>query len=309
MGEVLERAIGSVLGLALGDALGAPFEFCRAHEIPSPVPAFELPWMGQAPGTWTDDTAMARNLWLSLIATDGRLDAADVLRRHLEWLATDPPDVGNQTRLALVEARRGTAEPARAVFERRGPEVSAGNGSVMYCAPLGVAYADRADRLQELAPTLSAITHWDQRCRTACLAVTVVAAALVRGVGGEEAVREALESVGDRDGGDELEFLVGAAGVDRPIDGPYQGFALFTAGVALRQAALERPFVEGLLEVVALGGDTDTNAAVTGSLLGAMHGRAALPPGWLDRLAEREAIEREAEALAELAAFGGSGPP
>jgi ADP-ribosylglycohydrolase len=58
-----DRAVGSILGLAVGDALGAPFEFRRRGEIPGPVPAFERSWLGFPPGTWTDDTAMARNLW------------------------------------------------------------------------------------------------------------------------------------------------------------------------------------------------------------------------------------------------------
>lgn len=305
MGELQDRAIGSVLGLALGDALGAPFEFRRSNDIPSPVPAFELPWMGRPPGTWTDDTALARNLWCSLVARRG-FDGDDVLERHLGWLATSPPDVGNQTRLALQEAARGTADAARAVFERRGPEVSAGNGSVMYCAPLGVAYARRPEVLHEVAPALSALTHWDERCRTACLAVTLAVAALVRGEPGEGGVVEAIEAIRGREGAEELSYLVEAAGVARPIDGPDQGFVLFTAGVALRQAALERPFVDGLLEVVAMGGDTDSNAAVTGALLGALHGRDALPADWLAKLAERREVEAEAAALGVLADSLGS---
>ncbi len=136
-----DRAVGSVLGLALGDALGAPFEFRRRDAISSPLPAFELPWMGLPPGAWTDDTAMARNLWLSLIDREGALDLGDVLSRHLMWLATGPPDVGNLTRKVLTGWRDGAPDPARAYVEQRGPEVSAGNGSVMYCAPLGVARA------------------------------------------------------------------------------------------------------------------------------------------------------------------------
>ena len=189
-----QRIVGGILGLALGDALGAPFEFRRAHDIPSPIPAFELPWMDRPPGSWTDDTAMARNLWTSLIATGGTLDTDDVLRRHLEWLASSPPDIGSQTVAALREHQRGTPDAAKAVFDRRGPEVSAGNGSVMYCAPLGLAYADRAGDLLEAAPALSAITHWDERCKTACVAVTLTAAALVRGDDPESAVRAALDA-------------------------------------------------------------------------------------------------------------------
>jgi ADP-ribosyl-[dinitrogen reductase] hydrolase len=292
-----------VLGLALGDALGAPFEFRRAKQIPSPLPAFEREWMGMAPGTWTDDTAMARNLWRSLVAR-GRFDAQDVTRRHLEWLATLPPDVGNQTRLALTEAARGTPDSAKVVFERRGPEVSAGNGSVMYCAPLGVAYANRPDELLDLAPALSAITHWDKRCGTACVAVTLAAAALVRGEDAARAVIGAVRACEGREGAEELEHLVEEAGRTRPVDGPDMGFTLFAAGLGLRAAAESPSFTEGLLSVVALGGDTGTNAAVTGALVGARDGLGALPDDWLLKLADRDAIERESGELAELGERG-----
>ena len=114
--------------------------------------------MGLPPGATTDDTAMARNLVRSLIERGG-LDTDDVLARHIAWLGTRPPDVGNLTRIVLSRAAEGAADAAREYVEQRGPEVSAGNGSVMYCAPLGVAYAFRPDDLFELAPALSAVTH------------------------------------------------------------------------------------------------------------------------------------------------------
>jgi ADP-ribosyl-[dinitrogen reductase] hydrolase len=293
------RAIGSVLGLAVGDALGAPFEFRRRTQIPSPLPAFTLPWMGSAPGTWTDDTALARNLWLSLIEHGGAFDADDVQARHRAWLATGPPDVGNQTRMALLEPG---PEPARSVFNRRGPEVSAGNGSVMYCAPLGVVRAGTPELLAVEAPALSRITHWDERCQTACLAVTLATAALVDGAMPEDAVIGAVTAVIGREGGEELEFLVGEAGRSRPIDGPDMGFTLFTAGIALQVTGDGLGFAEALRHVVGLGGDTDTNAAVAGALLGAAYGPEDIPAEWLGVLAEREAIESEATALAALLA-------
>jgi ADP-ribosyl-[dinitrogen reductase] hydrolase len=295
---VADRIVGSILGLALGDALGAPFEFRRAHDVPDPIPAFELPWAGLPPGATTDDTAMARNLWTSLIATEGTLDPHDVLRRHLAWLATSPSDVGNLTLSVLSAWRDGVPDAAGGDVGGRGPEVSAGNGSVMYCAPLGLAYAGRPDELHDAAPSLSEITHADGRCRTACLAVTLAVAALVRGDPPEASVRGALAAIEGLEGSEELEHLVGAAGIERPIDGPDRGFVFFTSGVALRAAGEERPFEAGLRDVVALGGDTDTNAAVTGALLGALHGARSLPGTWLERLADRTAIEAEARELA-----------
>src|SRR5919198_111817 len=176
------RVVGSVLGLALGDALGAPFEFRRAQDIPNPIPALELDWRGGAPRSTTDDTAIARNLIRSLVDRQV-FDADDLVARHLEWLASGPPDVGSLTarvlgRLGRLPATWGglgssAAGIARAVWEERGPEVSAGNGSVMYCAPLGVAYARRPHLLIDVAPRLSALTHFDARCGTAVMAVTV----------------------------------------------------------------------------------------------------------------------------------------
>ena len=77
--------------------------------------------------------------------------------------------------------------------------------------------------------------------------------------------------------------------------------------MALRLAGEARPFEQGLRSVVALGGDTDTNAAVAGALLGALHGTDALPAAWLERLAEHDAIRKEAAALARVALGRGRG--
>jgi ADP-ribosyl-[dinitrogen reductase] hydrolase len=299
--DVRDRVVGSLLGLALGDALGAPFEFLRAGNVPDPIRALELPWLDLPPGSTTDDTAMARNLARSLAASGG-FDPDDVVGRHLEWFASDPPDVGTLTRRVLkrVQAGEDAAEAARSVWRERGPEVSAGNGSVMYCAPLGLAYANRPELLPELAPTLSALTHFDERCRTAVLAVTLAVAALVRGEDRRDAAG-ALGAVLDREGGEELEFLVEHAGRSRPIDGPDQGFCLFTTGAAFQALLRFDAFEPALRHVVGLGGDADTNGAVAGALLGAFVGRSGLPPSWLARLREADEIEREGEALVPLA--------
>jgi ADP-ribosyl-[dinitrogen reductase] hydrolase len=302
-----DRAAGVVLGLALGDALGAPFESSRANAIPDPLPALELPWRGGPSGSTTDDTAMALNLATSLVDRGG-FDGGDVLRRHVAWFRSDPPDVGSLTRRVLhaVADGRATAEDAaRLEWERRGPEVSAGNGSVMYCAPLGVAYANRPEALVEAAPSLSALTHYDERCRTACLAVALATAGLLRGSPARAAVAEALRSATDLPGGEELEFLTEAVGRSRPIDGPDQGFCLYAAAAGLQAVLFEDGFGESLTRVVRLGGDTDTNAAVAGALLGARDGRSRLPDIWLARLRVPVAaaeIQRLTDGLAALAA-------
>jgi ADP-ribosyl-[dinitrogen reductase] hydrolase len=320
-----DRVVGCVLGLALGDALGAPFEFRRSAEIPDAVPALELPWMGLPPGSTTDDTAMALNLVESLTACGG-FDADDLVERHAAWFRTDPPDVGNLTRRVLRVVADGTgaggagaaasgtpraqapasaatvaSSAARSIWERRGPEVSAGNGSVMYCAPLGAAYATRPEALFELAPALSGLTHHDPRCRTACLAVTLAVAALVRGDPPRPALHAALAAVQDRDGGEELEFLTEAVGVSRPVDGPDQGFCLYAAACGLQAVLRAGPFDDEVRRIVAMGGDTDTNGAVAGALIGARDGIAGLPDAWMHRLVGRDAIARKAGGMVALA--------
>jgi len=300
--DLAERVVGSCLGLALGDALGAPFEFLRAGNVPDPIPAFERPWLDRPPGSTTDDTAMARNLMRSL-AERGGFDPVDLVERHLAWFRTNPPDVGTNIARVLRRLERPEDAPnvAQAVWDERGPEVSAGNGSVMYCAPLGVAYANRPGELFELAPALSGLTHVDERCRTGVLAITLTVAALVRGEPAEASARAAVDAVLQRDGGEELEFLVDAAGSKRQIDGPDQGFCLFTVGIALQALVRGGGFEQELRRVASLGGDTDTNAAVAAALLGARDGVGGLPAAWLDRLVDREAILGEAHALVPLA--------
>jgi ADP-ribosylglycohydrolase len=293
-----------MIGLALGDALGAPFESRRATDIPTPAPGLELPWRGRPPGSTTDDTAMARNLARSLVVHE-RLEPGDVLDRHVALLATEPTEVGSFTRKVLARVLAGERDAARAVWEERGPEAAAGNGSVTYCAPLGVAYANRPDELHVAGPALSALTHWDDRCRTAVTAVSLAVAAVVRGEPAEASVQGALIAIEDRPGGEELEFLVDAIGSSRSVDGPDKGFCLFAAGLALQATLWESAFDEALVRVVANGGDTDANAAVAGALVGARVGREGLPPAWLERLADRRAIEAEAEAVSAVAEIGG----
>jgi hypothetical protein len=84
MVEARQRIVGGILGLALGDALGAPFEFRRAHDVPRPSRRSNCPgWTARrVPGPTT--RRWLGNLWTSLIATGGTLDTDDVLRRHLD---------------------------------------------------------------------------------------------------------------------------------------------------------------------------------------------------------------------------------
>jgi ADP-ribosyl-[dinitrogen reductase] hydrolase len=295
-----DRAVGAVVGLAVGDALGAPFAAEPRAAIPDPIPAFELPVGRARPGTGTDATAMTRNVLTSLLAHGGALDLDDVLARQLAWFATWPDPLDPQTAKVLTRYVQGDPDAARWYVETRGPEVSGGNGALRWCGPLGVARTRDRDRLETEAPALAALTHRDERCATSCLAVTLAIAALVGGAEPEPSVIGAMARVEGMEGAEELEYLIDEVGRAREIDRRHTGFTLFAAGAALQVTGEALGFEAGLRHVVSLGGDTAANGAVAGALRGARHGRRAIPGGWLDRLADREAIEREAEALARL---------
>jgi ADP-ribosylglycohydrolase len=273
--ELRERLTGALLGLAVGERVGAG----TAH------------------------TAMARNLLRSLAARR-RFDPDEVMARHLEWFATRPPDLDPQTRrvLAMVDAGEPWREAARRSWEERGPEVSAGNGSVAYCAPLGIAFVGRPDEAAKAARTLSTLTHWDERCRTACQAVVVTVVGLIDGFDAREAVEAAIGGFLGQPGGEELEFLIGAVGSSRRIDGPDRGFCLFAAAVGLQVVLQAATFQGGVERVIELGGDVAANASAAGALLGARDGPGAIPTTWMAALPDAREIEAEADALAE--AFG-----
>ena len=122
------------------------------------------------------------------------------------------------------------------------------------------------------------MTHHDERCRTAVLAITMAAAALVRGEPPDSALTAAVETALPREGGEELEFLVGAVGRARRIDGPDRTFCLFAAAAGLQALTRAGDAMAALMATADLGGDVGANAAVAGSLLGAAGGARGLPP-------------------------------
>ncbi len=301
--DTRDRAAGCLLGLALGDAVGAPFAGRRRRDISASLAA----------GTTTRVTTRAMHLAWSLVDRGG-FDPDDLTTRLLDWAASGAPGLDGLTasvlrrvaphvspteRLAEIATRAAAAE-----WERRGPEVSAGNAPVASCAPLGCAYANRPSALPEAASVLTGLTHHDARCVTAVTAVASTVGSLVRGDAPESAVVAALNLAADEPGGEELEFLANAVGRSRSVDGPDRGFVLYAAAVGLQTVVLEESFLGGVRRVVAMGGDTASNAAVAGALLGGRVGVAALPPDWLDMLDGRGEIGHVAALLAVLASTG-----
>lgn len=294
-----DRMTGALLGLAVGDALGAPLEFARPPDARKAVEhGLEMTGGGQwEPGEWTDDTAMALCLADSILA-HGLLDLDDVAGRYVAWAGSRPKDIGMTTRSALegASSAHDARDRARRLHEAGGK--TAGNGTVMRAAPIGL-MAPSAPAASGHARDDAVLTHFDPAAGAASAALCTALHAVLTG---RDPLAAAGAELGDHA---RLQEAVGAvlahddAAIADLAGGPELGTCWATLGVSLHALEAIDDYERGVAWAISLGGDTDTNAAVVGALLGCRHGVGAIPPRWLESLRERDRIERVARLLAE----------
>jgi len=283
---MLRRAQGCLLGQLAGDALGSLVEFRSAQSISAQYPsgvrdlADGGAWNTLA-GQPTDDSEMALLLARSIVARGG-YDAGAALDAYVHWHDSAPFDMGGTTRAALQAASRAPGEGERvAVAAAAAKQESQANGSLMRCSPLGVVGSHHPARAVAWAREDSGLTHPHPVCREACAAfVAALVAAIGHGAGPEDAYQAACAEAARGGEPAVIETLALAR------SGPPESFTLHEGWVliALRNAffqLLHAPSVEeGVVATVMGGGDTDTNGAIAGALLGAVHGRDAVPRSW-----------------------------
>lgn len=158
------RALGAVIGSAVGDALGAPFEFgpegAFSARFPDPGRGGEMcGGGGWEPGEATDDTQMAVLVGESLLDC-GRLELPDVFRRFQRWAAAEPKDIGLQTEAVLSS---GDPWDLAAALHFQVNQRAAGNGALMRAAPSAVHFARGGrDVTMDAARRIAALTHGDR---------------------------------------------------------------------------------------------------------------------------------------------------
>jgi ADP-ribosyl-[dinitrogen reductase] hydrolase len=297
------RDSGVLLGLACGDALGRPVEFKNADEIEATHGRLtdmkgQGTW-GQPAGTITDDTEQALCIARSL-ADRGTFDPADVADRFVQWYDSGPFDIGIMTRRSLEELKRGATwdEAGHTVWEASAEGSNAGNGSVMRCPPLAVAYADQPAELVTVSRQSSEITHTDPRCTYGSAILNCTIAALLR----EEAspLSTALARVGSEAPAELVAALEPIADGDTLDSLSTTGYVVDTLQTALYDGLRADSAEEAIVTTVNRGGDTDTIGAVAGAIAGARFGEAALPERWLAAIGERDELAELASVLAEL---------
>lgn len=294
-----DRVAGALLGVHTGDALGAGVEFSSWDQLRQRHPDGPREITGGGPFGWpaghaTDDTDLTRAVLLAYLAPgdDVVRTAADHM---LRWFDGDWP--GRQPGTPPVDAGAATVDGLRRYRHTGDPRQAgagpgrAGNGSLMRCIPTALAALDRGQRLRE-SVEISAVTHDDPRCTVACAAYNEIVAALVSeadvtaavAVGHDTAAALDVPAVVDSiTAGTRLELARLAATGETAAAGLADeggGFVLDSLTLAVAAVLDPRSLPDALVDVVRVGRDTDTNAAIAGGLLGARDGASAIPHQW-----------------------------
>lgn len=278
------RVAGALVGSAVGDALGAPFEFGPPGQFSArfPVPARGTRTemcgggsLGWEPGEFTDDTQMALMVAESLLGLDG-LDGADLFDRFRTWAQAEPPDIGNQTRAVLGSGRPWDVAAAEH-FAQTGH--AAGNGSLMRATPAAIWYSRFGiDETMAAARRISALTHGDPAAGEGCAIFHELMRVALDGEDPLAAIPAVLTFV-------PAEYRDRWATALAPTWAPDQatesnGAVWPTLGQAVWALRNGHDFAEVMRLVIDLGGDTDTVACVAGGLAGAVYGIGGIPMRW-----------------------------
>lgn len=285
-----DRSYGAVIASAVGDALGSRYEF--GPPIPANVAiTFGRGYFGTGVGEWTDDTSMAIPILQELAAgadLTGSAPLARIVAAWREWSKT-APDVGIQTRRVLSQLEPPFNEDAAraaalAVHEQSGR--SAGNGSLMRTGPVALGFlGDGTEpKLVDAAARIAELTHWGHDSSDACVIWSLAIRHAIRT--GTLAIYDQLKWLPEQRQQRWRRFIDEALkpGVE-PVDfHKSNGWVVsaFQAALAAIQATTTLP---DALEIAVRGGhDTDTVAAITGSLAGAIYGASNLPQEWRDQI-------------------------
>lgn len=289
-----DRALGALLGLAVGDALGTTLEFKPRGSF---TPLTDMIGGGPfrlAPGQWTDDTAMALALADSLIHY-GKLDEADLMARFTAWYERGDYsctgrcfDIGLTTRAALLRwcetgiPQAGSSDPR-----------SAGNGSLMRLAPVALRYWRDPTALRDAAQRQSMTTHAAAEAVDACTAYGELLGEVIAGMPLHQAL---MPREGPWRGA--IAPIMAGSWRGKPRGAiRSSGYVAHSLEAALWAVGQARDFSEAVLLAANLGEDADTTAAIAGQLAGAAWGASAIPPAWLERLAWGDRIRMLGEQL------------
>ena len=268
----VSRAQGCLLGQLAGDSLGSLVEFQKPEEIAQQYPdgVRELASGGTfrtLAGQPTDDSEMALLLARSLVRLR-RFDVEVVKKEYQYWLSSGPFDVGG----TIASSLRGRINPD-----------SQANGALMRVSPLGIFGAGLdLKKVAGWARADAAITHVHPVCQQVnALFVMAIATAIDEGPAPEVLFDQIEQWAREMPVEKAIQDVITRAGNAPPADFVHQmGWVLIAFQNALYQLKHAGDLASGVIDTVGRGGDTDTNAAIAGALLGAVYGVEQVPEQW-----------------------------
>jgi ADP-ribosyl-[dinitrogen reductase] hydrolase len=295
--RIIDRARAALLGVAVGDALGATTEFMTPDEIRNRYGVLREivggGWLKLAPGQVTDDTDMTLCVARGIVRSE-RWDLKPIADRFAKWLSGNPADVGATCRrgiLEYIEKGRVEAPP---------DEKGAGNGAAMRVAPVALYTLGDEERLSRLAVEQARITHHHPLSDAACVSVATMIQRALLGAPPRDlrAVAEDLTAL-------HPEFRFDA------YDGKSSAYVVDTLRTVFDAFFSTDNFEECIVKTVNRGGDADTTGSIAGAIAGARYGLSSIPPRWLQALDPdlREELSTLAEDLVRKSPlFAGTSP-
>jgi ADP-ribosylglycohydrolase len=307
MTALTESAVlGSIVGLAVGDALGYPAEFRKREQLLAKIgpqgitdfialddPRFSRPHFvggGPPPGTFTDDTQMSIAMAEALLEA-GEADIDELMnamaRRFIAWSRSDENNraPGNACMTGCRNLEAGTP------WRLAGVPNSKGCGSAMRVAPIGL-YYDDLDKIAEIARASSLLTHGHDAAVEAAAAAALLVALAARGIAPEKMHAEIEARCAPRSSDfartwRKLSGLVALPPEEVLIRGVLGEAWVGEEAVASAMYCFWRhpdDFRRAVLEAVNTDGDSDSIATITGSIVGARLGLDAIPATWRERV-------------------------
>ena len=300
-----DRYTGCMLGLAVGDALGAPIEFMPPGSFEPLSDMISGGPFNLQRGQYTDDTAMALCIAESLLAKRA-FDPVDQLERFVRWYRQgylsstgDCFDIGNTTRAALEDFER-TGKPFRPAGGLRG-----GNGAIMRLAPMAMAFASQPAEAIRLCGESAQTTHNFVECVDACRLLGALIVGALGGVPKEHLLAPSyspVEGLWERQPLTPSVQEISLGAYQRKYPPAIRGGGLATESLEAALWAFDHSssFEQGAMLAVNLGDDADSTGAVFGQLAGAYYGLPAIPARWLDALWSRQLILDYAQGIYAL---------
>ena len=290
MAQVRSAALGSVLGAFIGDSLGSFIEF--EHNISPERLRDTLAMTGGGPfrlgkGQVTDDSELAMCMMRGLLEGQGKLNLDNVAKYYERWVATGPFDIGITTRCALsplLEQGSSANTCIEAAIDSNANSQS--NGSLMRLTPLCVwAHKLSAEKAVAAARLESSMTHSNETAQHAAACYVLATGHLIREFGDRQGAYQAAKNYAMEAGNLDIRGWFTNIEQESPMPGhPKMGWAKIAFTHAFRHLIAGKSYVEAMSETLALGGDTDTNAAIVGGLIGAAVGVENLPSVYIDNV-------------------------